>query len=54
MAIFARHGINVSYTYSLISTYIAVCVEDIEGAEEALKDEPVEFATLEGIATRLS
>lgn len=54
MGVFARHGINVSYTYSLIATFIAVCVEDIEGAEEALRDEPVEFATLEDIAARLN
>lgn len=54
MGIFARHGVNVSYTYSLIGTYIAVCVEDIEGAEDALRGEPVEFATLDDIAARLN
>lgn len=54
MGVFADHGLNVSYTYSLISTYIVVCVKDIEKAEEILKREPVELATLDDISKRLT
>lgn len=54
MGLFADHRINISYTYSLISTFIAVCVEDIAEAEKALEGEPVEFATLDDIAERLN
>lgn len=35
--------INVNYSYSLISTYIALCVDDIVRAEALLRDQPVEF-----------
>lgn len=50
MGILSDRGLNVSYTYSLISTFIAVSVKDIAHAEEILKDEPVELAGLEEIA----
>lgn len=41
MGIMARCGINVVYSYSLISTYIALSVLDIEQAESLLANEPV-------------
>lgn len=54
MGILSDRGLNVSYTYSLISTFIAVSVKDIAHAEEILKDEPVELAGLEEIAASLT
>lgn len=51
MGILADCGINVSYTYSLISTFIVVSVKDIEGAEKALQEEPVEIATIKDLAS---
>lgn len=54
MGILSGRGLNVSYTYSLISTFIAVSVEDNAHAEEILKDEPVELAGLEEIAASLA
>lgn len=48
--ILSERGLNVSYTYSLISTFIAVSVKDIAHAEEILKDAPVELAGIEEIA----
>lgn len=36
-------GVNVAYSYSLIKTYIALSVKDIEEAERLLADQPVEF-----------
>ena len=43
MDIMARCGINVEYSYSLISTFIALSVKDIEAAERALADESIEL-----------
>lgn len=40
-------GINVAYSYSLINTYIALSVKDIEEAERLLEDQPVEFISQE-------
>lgn len=54
MGILSDRGLNVSYTYSLISTFIAVSVKDIAHAEELLKDEPVELAGLEEIAASVA
>lgn len=54
MGILSDRGLNVSYTYSLISTFIAVSVKDIAHAEEILKDEPVELASLEEIAASVA
>ncbi len=36
-------NINVQYSYSLVDTYIAMYVEDIEQAEELLAGKPVEL-----------
>lgn len=54
MGILSDRGLNVSYTYSLISTFIAMSVKDIAHAEEILKDEPVELAGLEEIAASVA
>lgn len=43
MGIMARCGINVEYSYSLISTFIALSVKDIEAAERVLADESIEL-----------
>lgn len=39
MGVFAKLNINVEYSYSLVSTYIAISVKDLAAAEEALKEE---------------
>lgn len=54
MGTLSDRDLNVSYTYSLISTFIAVSVKDIAHAEEILKDEPVELAGLEEIAASVA
>ena len=36
-------GINVQYSYSLISTYICLYVKDLDQAEKLLADQPVEL-----------
>ena len=41
MGIMAKCSINVHYSYSLISTYIALFVDDVARAEQLLADEPV-------------
>ncbi len=43
MGIFAKLDINVEYSYSLVSTYIAISVKDLAAAEEALKSESIEL-----------
>ncbi len=43
MEILAKCDINVIYSYSLISTYIALSTYDIEQAEYLLENEPVEL-----------
>lgn len=43
MGIFSDAEINVIYSYSLISTYIALSVDDIEEAERILSTKPVEL-----------
>lgn len=50
MAVLANKNINVAYSYSLISTYIALSVEDINSAEALLKGEPVEMISQEQLA----
>lgn len=51
--VMADCGINVAYSYSLISTYIALCVEDIARAEELLRDAPVTFVDQETLRATL-
>ncbi|MDR0576638.1 MAG: ACT domain-containing protein [Candidatus Accumulibacter sp.] len=50
MGIIAEAGINVLYSYSLISTFIAIHVDDIGSAEAALRHQPIGLATQEEIA----
>lgn len=48
--VLARCGINVVYSYSLISTYIALSTNDVEKASELLKNEPIELASQDDIS----
>lgn len=43
MDVLGKVGVNVIYSYSLISTYIALSVENLEEAERVLANEPVEL-----------
>ena len=53
MGIMAECGINVVYSYSLISTYIALSVDDRERAEKLLAQEPIELVEQEQLAQPL-
>ena len=50
MGIMADCGINVTYSYSLISTYIALSVKDIARAEKLLAAQPVELIGQDDLA----
>jgi hypothetical protein len=50
MNIIADAGINVLYSYSLISTIIAIHVDNIGEAEAALKHQPISLVTQAEIA----
>ena len=50
MGIMADCGINVTYSYSLISTYIALSVKDIARAEKLLAAQPVELSGQDDLA----
>ncbi len=50
MSVMADCGINVVYSYSLISTYIALSVEDVEAAERLLANKPIELVSIEDLA----
>ncbi|MDR0441210.1 MAG: amino acid-binding protein [Candidatus Accumulibacter sp.] len=50
MGIIADAGINVLYSYSLISTFIAIHVEDIDAAEAILRNRPIDLAAQGEIA----
>ena len=54
MGIMARCGINVVYSYSLISTYIALSVKDLARAEELLSREPVELIGQDELTRRVA
>lgn len=54
MGIMADCGINVTYSYSLISTYIALSVKDLARAEELLAHEPVELMGQNDLARPLA
>lgn len=43
--VIAKQDMNVKYSYSLISTYIAIGVPDVEKAERALINQPVELVS---------
>lgn len=53
MGVMADCGINVSYSYSLISTYIALSVKDLARAEQLLAGEPVELIGQDDLARSL-
>lgn len=44
-AVIAAQDMNVKYSYSLISTYIAIGVDDVDKAQRALLDQPVELVS---------
>lgn len=50
MGVIADCGINVSYSYSLISTYIALSVKDVARAEELLSREPIHLIGQDDLA----
>jgi len=50
MGVLADCGINVHYCYSLISTYIAMFVDDLVHAEQLLSAEPVELLSQSDMA----
>ncbi len=54
MGIMADCDINVTYSYSLISTYIALSVKDLTRAEELLAGEPVELIGQDDLARPLA
>lgn len=51
MGIIAEAKINVLYSYSLISTIIAIHVDDIASAEAALKHLPIDLVSQDEIAS---
>ena len=53
MGVMADCGINVTYSYSLISTYIALSVKDLARAEQLLAGEPVELIGQDDLARSL-
>ena len=47
--VLSKLNMNIKYSYSLISTYIALSVDDIARAETALKNQPVELVAQEAL-----
>jgi hypothetical protein len=54
MGLLADAGINVTYSYSLISTNIAIHVADAASAEAALRRQPIEIVSQDEISARVS
>lgn len=50
MGVLAKCGINVVYSYSMISTYIVLSTNNPERAHELLAEEPVELISQDDIA----
>lgn len=50
MGILAGCGVNVKYSYSMISTYIIISTEDIQHAEKILSEEPLSLIGQDDIA----
>lgn len=50
LELMAEKGINVVYCYSIAATYFVFSVKDINQAEAALKEAPIDLATQETIA----
>ncbi|MDR1854425.1 MAG: ACT domain-containing protein [Azoarcus sp.] len=53
MGVIADAGINVLYSYSLISTFIAIHVDDLASAEAALQGQPVDLVSQADVAANL-
>ncbi len=49
----SQAGINVTYSYSLISTFVAICTSDVDEALQPALDAGVDLVTLDDIAPRL-
>lgn len=54
MGVLADCDINVTYCYSLVSTYIAFSVDDQARAEELLANEPIELVSQEDLARTIN
>ena len=54
MEVFARSGVNIVYCYSLASTFIALSVKDLEGAEAALAGADIELVDQAELARSLA
>lgn len=50
MGVLADCNINISYSYSMISTYIILNVSDVEAVKELLQGEPVDLIGQSDIA----
>jgi hypothetical protein len=50
MGIISDAQINVLYSYSLISTFIAIHVDNIQSAEAALQHQPIDLVALNEIS----
>lgn len=50
MGVLADCGVNVLYSYSMISTYIVIHASDVEAVRKILEGEPVELASQADIA----
>ena len=50
MGVIAERGVNVVYSYSLMNTFIALSVEDLENAERLLSTAPVQLVSQADLA----
>ena len=51
VGILADCGIHISYSYSMISTYIVISVSDLQAAEELLASKPVDLVAPDELAS---
>ena len=51
VGILADCGINIIYSYSMISTYIVISVSDLQAAEELLASKPVDLVAPDELAS---
>lgn len=54
MELLSSCDVNVVYSYSLISTYIALYVDDVQTAEKILAGQPVELISQEQISSAVA
>lgn len=47
--VISKLDMNIKYSYSLISTYIALAVDDVARAEAALINQPIELVTQDSL-----